>query len=420
MKKDIAVVVQTLVQFYNIRNGIDELKKKNITCDIYVPTYEDSEGFKEIYDATYNKIVDMGYPVKRKATSTEYKILLEAYPIDHIINIKHKYRLNYLYGSSVGTKPNIGLLPDFYLHYDGVLLYNYEESEYLSAYCKTFLIGNLKFKNFSKKQNDMGNKKRILYLPTYGKSSDIDCTINLVEKLRKKYVVYIKAHHGTDFLKEEKFKTELLKKSCDLYFDSSQNIIDLLSEADLVLSDNSGAIFDSIYAGVPVVIFSKDVNRNKINDDFNTKQFELVKNGIIPYTSDPSDIEKIIKEGLENSTLKKQMKYRDENFYCPDDKLIDFINVISLFLKDKIDKKYKTLHDRLMNYYDDLKKENIKVINNYDKLNYLYKKSEEEKKDIYEKLKNITQQNKLLDNKVNRLYMKIRSKLIFGGKDGKD
>jgi len=232
--------------------------------------------------------------------------------------------------------------------------------------------------------------------------------------------VYIKAHHGTDFLKEEKFKTELLKKSCDLYFDSSQNIIDLLSEADLVLSDNSGAIFDSIYAGVPVVIFSKDVNRNKINDDFNTKQFELVKNGIIPYTSDPSDIEKIIKEGLENSTLKKQMKYRDENFYCPDDKLIDFINVISLFLKDKIDKKYKTLHDRLMNYYDDLKKENIKVINNYDKLNYLYKKSEEEKKDIYEKLKNITQQNKLLDNKVNRLYMKIRSKLIFGGKDGKD
>ena len=73
-----------------------------------------------------------------------------------------------------------------------------------------------------------------------------------------------------------------------------------------------------------------------------------------------------------------------------------------------------------MNYYDDLKKENIKVINNYDKLNYLYKKSEEEKKDIYEKLKNITQQNKLLDNKVNRLYMKIRSKLIFGGKDGKD
>ena len=162
MKKDIAVVVQTLVQFYNIRNGIDELKKKNITCDIYVPTYEDSEGFKEIYDATYNKIVDMGYPVKRKATSTEYKILLEAYPIDHIINIKHKYRLNYLYGSSVGIKPNICLLPDFYLHYDGVLLYNYEESEYLSAYCKTFLIGNLKFKNFFKKQNDTGNKKRIL------------------------------------------------------------------------------------------------------------------------------------------------------------------------------------------------------------------------------------------------------------------
>ena len=88
-------------------------------------------------------------------------------------------------------------------------------------------------------------------------------------------------------------------------------------------------------------------------------------------------------------------------------------SVIIPYLKDK-------LGNDNFDYYDDLKKENIKVINNYDKLNYLYKKSEEEKKDIYEKLKNITQQNKLLDNKVNRLYMKIRSKLIFGGKDGKD
>lgn len=410
--KDVAVVVQTVVQFFNIKNGIDELLKNKITCDIFVPYYDDNEGYKDIYDETYRKICQMGYTVKRKTDDTKYKILLEAYPIDDIILPKHKYRLKYLYSSTVGVKPNLSLKPDFLLKFDGIFVYNMEEKEYLSAFCKTFLIGNLKFKNF-KKKNAKG--KTILYLPTYGDSSDIDYTVDLIKKLKGKYKVYIKAHHGTDFLNNEKERLNKIKQSCDKFYNSSENLIDILSEVDLVISDNSGAIFDSLYAEVPVVIFSKDINRNKINDDFNTEQYELVEKGIIPFTDNPDDIEKLVEKGFESGTLKRQLKYKYDEFYCPKDNVKDFIEIINDFLNDNINKKYKILHDRILKYCDNLTQENIKIINNYNVLNEAYNNTIKEMENYKKKVEYLENNNKLLDNRFNRIYIKIRSK--FGGKN---
>ncbi len=414
-EKDVAVVIQSVVQFYNIKNGIDALNKNGISYDIYVPIYEDNEGFKEIYDETYNKITSMKYDVKRKACNIKYKILLEPYPIDDIININHDYRLNYLYSSSVGAKPDIVLRPEFYIYYDGVLLYNLEEKEYLSAFCKTFLIGNLKFKNFKKIKNNT-NKKIILYLPTYGNSSDIDYTIDIIKLLRKKYTVYVKAHHGTDFLVSERQKLELLKKSCDKFYESSENMISLLQDVDLVLSDNSGAIFDAIYSETPVVIFSKDTNRNKISDKFNTKQYDLIKLGVIPFTNNIKSVEEIVKQGLSKKTKNLQLKYKKENFYCPNDLVIDFIGIIKKFLSDDINIKYKILHDRLRASFDNLKKENIKIIDNYNNLNNIYIKLKEENNILLKEQENLLAKIKSMDNKVNRLYMKIRSKIKVKGK----
>lgn len=423
-KRDVAVVIQSVVQFYNIKNGIDALISDGINCDIYVPTYFDNEGFKDIYDETYKKLTALKYNVKRKPNKNKYKVLLEAYPIDHIININHEYRLNYLYSSSVGAKPDIVLRPEFYVYYDGVLLYNYEENEYLSAYCKTFLIGNLKFKNFKKIKNN-SKKKTILYLPTYGNSSDIEDTIKIIGELRKEYNVYIKSHHGTDFLKSEKSKIDLLRKSCDKYYDSSENIIDLLKEADLVLSDNSGAIFDAIYSETPVVIFSKDTNRNKINDNFNTKQYDLITSGIIPFTDDVNSINKIVRQGLSKEIAEKQIALKKTDFYCPKNLTTDFVNVVKKFLKNDINIKYKTLHDRLKTWNDELKSENLKIINNYNVLDLAYKELMKKSDELYKDKVRLEEENlilkesiKLYNNKVNRIYMKIRSKL--GGKNGKN
>ena len=56
-RKDIAIVIENLIQFQSIKAGIDELRKKeNIDVDIYVPEAQDDQGFKEIFESCYKHL----------------------------------------------------------------------------------------------------------------------------------------------------------------------------------------------------------------------------------------------------------------------------------------------------------------------------------------------------------------------------
>ena len=342
-----------------------------------------------------------------------------------------KYRIKYKY-SLISAKPNLVYKPESNIYYDAILCYGPYEANYLKVYSKTELIGNLKYLNFEKKPNIINTDKKILlYLPTYGDVSSIDSILESLNKLKEKYYIITKFHHGTSFLKSENERIIELKQLVDEYYDHKTELVELLSNVDVVLSDNSGSIFEAIYAKVPVAIYSTDINKNKLKN-FDTVQYKLVQEGYIPYSNNAYEIENILDQSLSETCIQKQNELRKSLFYLPEDPLNSFIKVIEKYLNDNINHDYKNLHDILIEDYNtkaitinhtqsallNYENETIKLKDNIEK----YKKELSEKNlliSIYEKTlanKNLIisyyEKGKLykISKKIYKLYYKLNNK----------
>ncbi len=346
--KNVAIVILNYTQYISIKRGIDELKKRGYHIDVYCPVSDKTDGFKEMFDDTRNLLIKNGYNVYSNVKNKKYKVLLEPYPS---MLIDAEYKIRYRYGM-ISAKPNIVYNPYNYLMYDAILCSGKYDSNILSVFTKTHEIPSLKYDNFKKKKHNYG-KKVLLYLPTYGECSSIDLLEQELSNLRKQYYVIVKTHHGTSFLKDEKTRVDKLKNNVDEYYDCFKSLQDLLSIADVVLTDNSGAIFEAMYTNTPVAVFCDDINKNKIGD-FNTTQYELHKLGILPYTNKKNEIKKILQEALSLNVQEKQKYWSKENFCYSKTPSVDFADLIEQYLNDNIDKTYINFHNILSNNYYDL------------------------------------------------------------------
>ena len=349
--KNIAVIVQNLVQFYSIKNGIDALVSKKYPVDIYVPINNNDLGFGNMFTKTYNTLISMGYsPLRSLDSSVNYKILLEPYPLDIYFKINYTYRLKYKY-SLLSAKPNWAYKPENNLYYDAILSFSPYESDFLNVFSKIEMTGNLKYINLTKLDRPNTDKSVLLYLPTYGDVSSIDLIIDELKNLKSKYYIITKLHHGTSFLLNEKTRIEKLKSISDESYDQNIELAQLLSKVDVVLSDNSGAIFEALYAKVPIAIYSDDINKNKLSN-INTAQYNLVKEGYIPYTNKSTEIINVLTKATTDKIKNKQLNIRNKLFYFPDDPINDFVKTIEKYLNDNIDYNYKKMHDMFIDNYN--------------------------------------------------------------------
>ena len=305
MKNKIAVVILNFVQFYSLKPFLDLNDKYNI--DIYVlEFFNDKSGFNDMFNDLYNYLRKNKYNVYRKAKKTvKYKILLEPYPMisSFYDNLHYDYRLKYKY-ASISAKPRTTYNIQQNLSYDAILVHSTYEEEVMANFSKTFLVGRLCFNGF-KRKNNRSTKKTILYLPTYGDLNYIDEVVGELKHLSDDYNIITKEHHGTNYLHSETKKSEELKNVITKFYDSSYPLSKLLEIADVVLTDNSGSIFDSLYTNIPVCIFSKDIEKCNFNN-LESLQYQLVKKDIIPFTNDAKSIETIIKKALSSEYISKQ------------------------------------------------------------------------------------------------------------------
>lgn len=353
-KRDIAITIQNFVQFYSIKNGIDELIKRKYSVDLYIPKCNDDTGFGNLFDETYNKLIKSNYSIKRYADSKiMYKVLLEPYPMEFFLKFKYEYRIKYKY-SLLSAKPNLVYKPESNIYYDCILCFSKYDANFLKAYSNTELIGNLKYIDYKKEKLNVG-KPVLLYLPTYGEESSIDSIVDELKLLKEEYYIITKFHHGTTCLKDEADRIQQLKKVSDECYNHTTELVELLSKVDVVLSDNSGSIFETLYAKVPLAIYSKDINRNKLGN-LDTIQFNLVREGYIPYTNNVDEISNKLKEALSDEYISKQNKLSDELFYRPKEPVKEFANIIEKFLNDNIDVNYKCIHDILIKDYNEKSK----------------------------------------------------------------
>ena len=389
----IAITIQNMVQFYSMKNGIDALLREGYIVHIYVPLSDDSSGFGTMFDSTFNYLINLGYsPLRITDNTIEYKILLEPYPMHWFADLKYKYRLKYKY-SLLTAKPNLVYKPENNICYDAILCYGMYEANFLKVFSNVELIGNLKYLNLKPLTKPSTNKPILLYLPTYGDVSSIRNITSQLEKLKQKYYIITKFHHGTSFLQEEKDETIPIRNISDQCYDHKTELAQLLSIVDVVLSDNSGAIFESLYAKKPVAIYCENINANKYGN-FDTIQYQLVQNGYIPYTNILEKIDNILDQALSEQFVKKQLEIRNKLFYFPDDPLNDFLQIIKKYLNDILYSSYENYISENNSLLYTISSKNTELLDLKAKLSDL-------EYDVLNKNKTIDQQNSLI-NQLNK------------------
>ena len=128
-------------------------------------------------------------------------------------------------------------------------------------YDKWHHIIRLKEDISSQKENTDNVLEKILYVPTWGDLSSIDNYLDAVINLSQNYTVMLKLHHNTDFLEGDR-KNKVNDRIH--YFGANDDILELINEADMIISDYSGAIFDAVYFKKPIILLN---NPNHYEND---------------------------------------------------------------------------------------------------------------------------------------------------------
>ena len=187
---------------------------------------------------------------------------------------------------------------------------SYSESK-ISPFSPCVQVGNPRFDNWFAKDHKVGSqvvssrslapeKKTILYLPTWSKTSSISTFNHAIQSLSKNYNVIVKMHHLTDIF--EKKQRDLLTKSKQIHsFGAGDDLLDLMKQADVILSDYSGAIFDSINVAKPVILLQSKADQLDQTDRFGYESIEYKRRNEIGIIVDhPNNLANAIQQVLTN------------------------------------------------------------------------------------------------------------------------
>lgn len=347
MNKKIAVQIQSEVQFFSIAPVLEELKKTSYNFTVIVNDYgSDENGYKEMMGALITFIKNKGYEVKTVAECGKdiFDLCLAPYMFK---DVKAKCYLKYEYGT-LNVKPNLTYIPEALEGFHGFLCQSTVTADLLAVYGKTFLVDNLRFFGQNKKKRLEREKKVVLFAPTYNDKEKIEELVQMVKKMKEKYHVIIKGHHGTEYLKNNAKQKDALVGVADEYFGSETNLAELLMDADIFLSGNSSSIAEAIYAGVPCLIFAKELDYFKLGD-IHTTQFELVRDGFVPYCDNVNEINEKIVEALSTDVINKQKKLANRFFPQRASGTKGYMKTIRYFLEDETAWDYIKLYDFVIN-----------------------------------------------------------------------
>lgn len=419
--KNVAIIFQNNIQFNSFENALKIMKERDINIDIFIPKYESNDGFPDMFNEFYNNIINLGYNIHREITDTEYDILFCPYEIIQFKDLKRKYTIKYMYGISTNPSYSMSLKINYY--FDAFLCYGEEDEKILNNYGKTFKIGNLKYLNtkINKKKN---NKKTILYLPTYSTNSSIEILTKELTKLKHKYNIIIKPHHGTEFLNNdiEKNRRELIKKNFENIYSSKTKLEELLNIADIVISDMSGAVFDAVSLNIPVVMYYNSDSCKYGEYESNCTKY--AKSGhIIAFETLNNNLDKLIEKAMSKKQIEKEKELFNILFECDnkDSKKL-FINFLNELENNVINEEYLQVHNKIKEEIsafinDSLIKEKLQAELNYEKnknqeLNELLKDNNKNLERLQRKMEELTIENKNLNDSITSIYNSKSWKLI--------
>ena len=150
-------------------------------------------------------------------------------------------------------------------------------------------------------------KKTVLYLPTHGDLSSIDELAGELRKNAPYYNILVKPHYYTPL--EEPDRIKKLRNNNIILFQDESDTLPFFEIADVVVSDNSSAIFDAILADKPVVVtdFLSEDYLNSGHRKLKSFRFRLPE-GALTYSQ---SIEQRIKRDGSVVALKKASEFKN-------------------------------------------------------------------------------------------------------------
>jgi len=347
MNRSIAFVIHNLVLYETIKPLIEECEKERIVCDIYVPQIDEEDWGNMSLD-TYHYLKNNGIKVTltNSVPDKAYKIAFYPY-LPYYLEVKSDYKFRYQYGMA---KPNWNL-DSWSRNFDFVFCNGLYDSSVLAAYTQTEIVGMIKYANFKRKKHNTV-KYNLLYLPTYGNESSIELVMNHIEELSDTFNMKVKLHHGTSFLEHD--RVSLVKSHVPDVLDHKASLVNLIKEADVILSDGSGAIFDALFTDTPIVIFQHP--QTESFEGILPLEEQIVQQNIVPFASDHGNIKETLLNAISDEQLIQQRrKFTLEMFPIKGRETIDkCMDVINRFLKDDVDRAYRAGHTRLTNEFNEL------------------------------------------------------------------
>lgn len=136
------------------------------------------------------------------------------------------------------------------------LVYGPYSARKMARFCPVREVGNTRFDAYRPKPARSKGSRTILYAPTWGPLSTQDEFLDAVLELSNDYPLILKLHHNTAI--KESGRRERLEARGVRFYGEHDDLVPLLREADLVLSDFSGAIFDALLAGKKILLLQND------------------------------------------------------------------------------------------------------------------------------------------------------------------
>ncbi len=246
--------------------------------------------------------------------------------------LRHIKKVNVTYGIA----KELTMLRPTRSIYDVILAYGARDQRYFELLTKSIAIGNPRLDNYYRGIADDSireklsryfkdkKKKTILYVPTHGDLGSFHEMLPTFARISRQYNIIFKPHYYT--LREEK---EIIEKYRQieslLVIDDTWDTIEVMSVSDIIVSDNSSAIFDAMQIDKPLIVC--DFLDNQFIDTIH-KKIRLAKKGtgILTALTYSDSLEQEIKRGGLAMTIKKPNDIDDllENIDDTDGRYRDF------------------------------------------------------------------------------------------------
>lgn len=217
--------------------------------------------------------------------------------------------------------------------YDLILAYGPRDQQLFAYYTESKISGNPKFDDWFNGKVSVEavasirslldpRKKTLLYLPTHSDLSSVDQIATELGRLRSEYNVIVKMHYFLTH--EEPERVELLKKEKLIIYGDEIDILPLFKVSDVVVSDNSSAIFDAMLADKPLVLADlldaeyldqTHKKRRQYRRGVNTAltfsgsiEQEIKRDGRVITFSDPANMRSQIAEAIEDREFYREAR----------------------------------------------------------------------------------------------------------------